>query len=334
MELAPRRRYNDAIAQKDKIERGQRASRDASFPALMRHPSAIPLSAILLVVASAACFTVIDTTVKYLGERIPVPLLVCVRWGLQALLMLVVMGPKMRWGLVRNSNPRLHVIRGLVLISSSLCFFSALKFLPLAEATALNYCTPLMVTLMAGWFLRERLTRPRWMFVGAGFLGMLLILRPGGEMLHPASMLALAAAALYAVFQILTRKLSGENLVVLLFIPSLIGAAAMAVVVLGFDYRASLSLYELGLLLTVGVAGTVGHLLFTVAFQRASASAIAPFTYIQLVWSTIAGWLVFRTFPDRWTLTGMVVIAGSGVVLTWYERWRAGMPASEPAAVD
>jgi drug/metabolite transporter (DMT)-like permease len=300
----------------------------------MRHSSAIPLSAILLVIASAACFTVIDTTVKYLGERIPVPLLVWVRWGLQALLMLVVMGPRMGRGLVRTSNPMLHLLRGMVLISSSLCFFSALKFLPLAESTALNYCTPLMVTLMAGWFLRERLTRPRWMFVGAGFVGMLLILRPGGEMLHPASILALAAAALYAVFQILTRRLAGENLVVLLFIPSVIGAAAMSVVVPFFDYHTSLSVYDVALLLAVGVAGTVGHLLFTLAFQRASASAIAPFTYIQLVWSTIAGWLVFRTFPDRWTLAGMVVIAGSGVVLTWYERRRAGLPASEPAAVD
>lgn len=300
----------------------------------MRHPTAIPLSAILLVVASAACFTVIDTTVKYLGERFPVPLLVWARWGLQALLMLVVMGPRIRWGMVRNSNPRLHVFRGLVLISSSFCFFSALKFLPLAEATALNYCTPVMVTLMAAWFLRERLTRPRWMFIVAGFLGMLLILRPGGSMLHPSSLLALAAAALYAVFQILTRRLAGEKLVVLLFIPSLIGAASMSIVVPFFHYHPSFSVYDIALLVAIGVAGTLGHLLFTQAFQRASASAIAPFTYMQLVWSTIAGWLVFGTFPDRWTLAGMVVIAGSGAVLTWYERWRARLPAPEPAAVD
>jgi len=301
---------------------------------LLRHPTTMPLSAILLVVASAACFTTIDTSVKYLGERFPVPLLVWMRWSLQALLMLIVMGPRMGWGLVRNSNPRLHVLRGLVLISSSFCFFSALMFLPLAEATALNYCTPLMVTLMAGWLLRERLTRPRWMVVGAGFLGMLLILRPGGDMLHPASMLALAAAALYAVYQILTRRLAGENLVVLMFIPSVIDAAAMSTVVPFFNYHPSFFIADVALMVAVGVMGTLGHLLFTQALQRASASAIAPFTYMQLVWSTIAGWLVFRTFPDRWTLAGMVVIAGSGVALTWYERWRASLPASEPAAVD
>ena len=300
----------------------------------MRNPVHIPLSAIALVVASAACFTIIDTSVKYLEQRHPVPLLVWVRWGAQALLMLVVLAPRLRWKLVRTASPKMHLARGLVLIASSLTFFSALKFLPLAEATALNYCTPLIVTLMAGWLLRERLTIPRWMFVAAGFVGMLLILRPGSGMLQPASLLALAAAFLYAVFQILTRKLAGENLIVLMFIPSAVGAASMSLLVPFFDYRLSLSLFDAGLLLAVGIVGTLGHFLFTQAFQRATASAIAPFTYMQLVWSTIAGWLVFDTFPDAWTLAGMVVIAGSGVALTWYERWRASLPASEPAAVD
>jgi drug/metabolite transporter (DMT)-like permease len=84
----------------------------------------------------------------------------------------------------------------------------------------------------------------------------------------------------------------------------------------------------------IGAIGTLGHFLFILAFQRASVSAIAPFTYMQLLWSTLAGWLVFGTFPDGWTLVGIVTIAGSGVVLTWYERWRASLPPSEPAAVD
>jgi len=108
----------------------------------------------------------------------------------------------------------------------------------------------------------------------------------------------------------------------------------MSLVVPFFDSHPSFSVFDAGLLLAVGVVGTLGHFLFTRAFQRATASAIAPFTYMQLVWSTIAGWLVFGTFPDAWTLAGMVVIAGSGVVLTWYERWRASLPPSEPAAVD
>lgn len=300
----------------------------------MKQHAHLPLSAILLIVVASACFSAVDVTVKYLSQRYPVPLLVWARWGVQALVLLAVMGPRMRLDLIRTPRLPLHLVRGIVLIASSLCFFSALRYLPLAEATALNFTAPVLVTLMAAWLLGERLTRPRWAFVAAGFLGMLLIVRPGSEMLTPAALLALGAAALYATFQILTRKLAGENLMVLMMYPSLVGTAVLS---LGLPFVHSGEWYpisDLGAFVGIGIAGTVGHLLFVKAFQRASASAIAPFTYMHLVWSTLAGWLLFATFPDGWTLTGIVVIAGSGVVLTWYERWRASLPQSEPAAVD
>ena len=300
----------------------------------MKQHAHVPLSAILLIVVASACFSAVDVTVKHLSQRYPVPLLVWARWGVQALVLLAVMGPRMRLDLIRTTRLPLHLVRGIVLIASSLCFFSSLRYLPLAEATALNFTAPMLVTLMAAWLLRERVTRPRWVFVAAGLLGMLLIVRPGSEMLTPAALLALGAAALYATFQILTRKLAGENLMVLMMYPSLVGTALLS---LGLPFVHSDEWYpisDLGTFVGIGIAGTVGHLLFVQAFQRASASAIAPFTYMQLVWSTLAGWLLFATFPDGWTLTGIVVIAGSGVVLTWYERWRASLPQSEPAAVD
>ena len=294
----------------------------------------MPLSAIMLIVLASACFTIVDVTVKHLGQRYPVPLLVWARFGVQALIMLAVLGPKLRLKLLRTARLPLHLARGLVLIVSSLCFFSALRFLPLAEATALNYTSPILVTLMAGWLLHEPLTRPRWAFIIAGFLGMLLIVRPGSEMLAPAALFALGAAAFYAIFQILTRKLAGENLMVLLMYPSLVGTALLSLALPFVHSGGWYPTSDLGAFVGLGIAGTVGHLLFIQAFQRASASAIAPFTYMQLVWSTLAGWLLFATFPDGWTLTGIVVIAGSGVVLTWYERWRASLPQSEPAVVD
>jgi len=168
----------------------------------------------------------------------------------------------------------------------------------------------------------------------AGFVGMLLIVRPGSEMLAPAAMLALSAAALYATFQIMTRTLAGENLMVLLMYPSIIGTVLLSVAIPFVRSDGWYPTSDLAAFIGIGVLGSLGHLLFIRAFQRASASAIAPFTYVQLVWSTLAGWLVFGTFPDGFTLTGIVVIAGSGVVLTWYERWRASLPQSEPAAVD
>jgi drug/metabolite transporter (DMT)-like permease len=300
----------------------------------MKQHAHIPLSAILLIVVASACFSAVDVTVKHLSQRYPVPLLVWARWGMQALVLLAVMGPRMRLDLVRTTRLPLHLVRGIALIASSLCFFSALRYLPLAEATALNFTAPMLVTLMAAWLLRERVTRPRWAFVAAGLLGMLLIVRPGSEMLTPAALLALGAAALYATFQILTRRLAGENLMVLMMYPSLVGTALLALALPFVHSGGWYPTSDLGAIVGLGIAGTVGHLLFVQAFQRASASAIAPFTYMQLVWSTLAGWLLFATFPDGWTLTGIVIIAGSGVVLTWYERWRASLPQSEPAAVD
>ncbi len=294
----------------------------------------VPLSAVLLIVCASACFTTVDVSVKHLSQRYPVPLIVWARWGVQALIILAVVGPRMRGNLLRTERLPLHLVRGVLLIASSLCFFSALHYLPLADSTALNYTAPIMVTLMAGWFLNERLTRPRWAFVIAGFIGMLLIVRPGNVMLGPTALLALTAAALYAIFQIMTRILAGEHLMVLLAYPSLVGTVLLS---LGVPFVHREGMYptsDLAAFIGIGIVGSIGHLLFIRAFQRASASAIAPFTYTQLIWSTLAGWLVFDTFPDGWTATGILIIAGSGVVLTWYERWRASLPQSEPVAVD
>jgi len=116
--------------------------------------------------------------------------------------------------------------------------------------------------------------------------------------------------------------------------PSLVGCVLLSAAMPFVRFDAWYPTADVIAFVGLGITGALGHLLFVQAFQRASASAIAPFTYMQLVWSTLAGWLLFATFPDGWTLTGIVVIAGSGVVLTWYERWRASLPQSEPAAVD
>jgi drug/metabolite transporter (DMT)-like permease len=301
----------------------------------VKHHAHVPLSAIGLIVLSCACFTAVDVTVKILGQRYPVPLIVWARWAVQTMIIVALLAPKMGFALVRTKRLPMHLLRGVVLIGSSICFFSGLRLLPLAEMTALNYTSPILVTLMAAWFLGERLTRPRWAFIIAGFVGMLLVVRPGSEMLTPAALFALAAAFLYATFQILTRKMGGEDLMVLLIYPSLVGTVILSLLVpLFFRTEAWYPVVDTVAFLSIGTVGFIGHFLFIKAFRRASASAIAPFTYTQLVWSTLAGWLVFDTFPDAWTLAGIFVIAGSGVVLTWYERWRATLPQAEPAAVD
>jgi drug/metabolite transporter (DMT)-like permease len=300
----------------------------------MTRPAHVPLTAVVLIVVASACFTVIDVSVKYLSQRYPVPLLVWARWSVQALLMLALLGPRLRWKLIRTSRPVLQITRGVLLIASSVCFFFGLSYLPIAEATALNYMSPILVTLMAGWWLGERLTRPRWAFIVAGMVGMLMIVRPGSQVLAPAALFSLGAAFLYATFQILTRKLAGEDLMVLLMYPALVGTVVLSVPVPFLHDSTWYPIRDIILFLGMGIMGFIGHLLFIRAFQLTSASALAPFTYMQLVWSTLAGWLVFGSLPDAWAFCGIMVIAASGVVLTWYERWRASLPQSEPAAVD
>ena len=139
----------------------------------------MPPSAILLIVGAVACFSLLDSIVKFLATRYSVPMLVWARYAVQAIAIVLWLGPTMRSQLLRTRQLRLQLARGAILLVSSLLFFNALKYLPLAEATAINYTTPTLVILLSVVVLKERMTPPRWAFVAAGLAGMLLIVRPG-----------------------------------------------------------------------------------------------------------------------------------------------------------
>jgi drug/metabolite transporter (DMT)-like permease len=302
------------------------------------HASHVPASAILLIIGSTLCFSLLDTIAKHLAPHYPVALLVWARWTFQAVAMAVWLGPRMRLSLVRSPRTRLQLARGLVIVLSSLFFLSALRYLPLAEATALNYSSPVLVVLMAMLFLGERMTPARIAFIVAGIVGMLLIVRPGTEIFRGASLLALASAGAYATYQILTRMVAGEDARVTLFYPSLVSAAVMTPVLPLLEIAPQMPAADGALICAAGLLGTLGHFLFILAFQRAPASALTPFTYTQLVWAMLIGWLAFGEFPDRWALTGMLVIAGSGLLMAVHERRRALSTAAArlagPAAID
>jgi len=236
--------------------------------------------------------------------------------------------------MVHTRQLRMQLVRGALLIGSSLTFMSALKFMPLAEATALNYTTPTIVIVLAVAFLRERMTPSRIAFVIAGVAGMLMIVRPGAEIFRGVSLLALASAGCYSVYQITTRMLAGEDPRVTLFYPALVGAALMTLVWPWFGATSEVGWLDILLMLTIGVLGTIGHFLFILAFQRAPASALTPFTYIHLVFATLLGWFAFGDLPDALTFAGMALIASSGLLLTWHERRRALIAAPEPTAID
>jgi drug/metabolite transporter (DMT)-like permease len=300
----------------------------------MRPHVHVPLSAILLISGSVLCFTILDAIVKSLTQRYPVPLLVWARYGVQALAMVLWLLPQMGTALMRTRRLRLQLVRGAILPFSSLFFFGALKYLPLAEATAINYTTPVLVMILAAIFLGERMTRSGIALVIAGIAGMFIIVRPGSEVFQGAALLGLGAAVFYGTFQILTRKLASEDPRVTLFYPAIVGTLMMSAVLPCYTVEIAMPWRDLALVAATGLLGTIGHFLFILAFQRAPASALTPFTYMQLVWATIIGWLVFGSFPDVWTLAGMAVIAGSGLLIALHGRRRAKGVPQEPTAVD
>ncbi|HET9338492.1 MAG TPA: DMT family transporter [Casimicrobiaceae bacterium] len=302
----------------------------------MKHEH-VPVRAVLLICAATLCFASLDTAVKYLSARYPVPLLVWARWTIQALAIVAWLAPRSGASFVRTAHLAHNLVRGAVLIGSSICFVYALRDLPLANVTALNYSTPMMVVVLAVVVLRERLTPTRVAFVVAGVVGMLLIVKPGTDVFRGASLLALASAAFYATFQIMTRRMASEDAGVLLFYPALVGTLAMSVALaFSLDSIVAMPWTHVAMLVVGGMVGTLGHFLFILAFQRGAASALTPFTYVHLVWATLIGWLVFDTFPDGWSLAGMAIIAGSGLWITLHERWRSAADAARagPVTVD
>ena len=294
----------------------------------------VPTKAVLLIVGSVLCFTLLDTIVKHLAPHYPIPLLVWARLTFQAVAMVIWLGPTMKLNLLRTPRVGLQAVRGVLIVASSFLFMSALKYLPLAEATAISYSSPVLVVLMAVLFLDEQMSGPRIAFVVAGISGMLMIVRPGADIFHGATLLALSAACVYATYQILTRKVAAEDPRVTLFYAGVVGAVVMTAILPFVDIKTNMPFVDILLVCAAGLLGTFGHLLLILAFQRGPASALIPFTYMQLVWATLIGWFVFRDFPDGWALMGMAVIAGSGLLIALYERRNRPLSNVALRAVD
>ena len=310
-----------------------RGNEGSAIIAAMRQAH-VPTSAIVLVVASVLCFTILDAITRYTTQLYAVPLLVWARYGVQMLAMIAWLGPSMRFGMLRTNRLGLQIARAIVLLASSVLFVAALRTLPLAEATALNYATPVIVVLFGPLFLAERLTPARIAFVIAGAVGMVLIVRPGSAIFQGGALYAMVAALFYAGYQMLTRLLADENPRVSLFYPAVVGTLLLSALTPTFDWPAHMPWTHVGLIIAGGLFGTLGHFLFILAFRHAPASAITPFTYMQLVWATLIGWLVYRHFPDAFSIVGMSVIAGSGLLIALHERRRARRVVLEPATMQ
>ena len=233
-------------------------------------------------------------------------------------------------GFWRTRNLRMQLIRSAFLLAATVCFFAGLRYLPLAEGSAITFLAPIFIVVLSRPVLGERPTRARWIASIMGFVGILVLLRPGSSVLHPAVLLLIATAVCNALYQLLTRKLPGDSAHTTLFYSALIGAIAFTLALpWGFD-GAALSWREGGLLLLLGLFAGLAHWLVISAFLIAPASLLTPFTYLQMIWATLFGYVIFAQLPDGVSAIGMGIIVASGVILALQERRLARLARSFP----
>ena len=275
---------------------------------------------ILLMVAAVTTFALLDTTAKYLSRTYPVPEIAWARYAFQMLLVLAVLGPRERLDLLRTRRPLVQLVRGALLAMSTLLFFTALTMMPIAEASAIGFTSPLIVALLSVPLLRERIDGRTWVAVLCGFAGVLVIIRPGAGVFSWSAILPIGMAMCFAFFQILTRKLAGiDRTAPTHFYPALIGTLMLSAV-LPFYWIPPQNWGHATLFVLMGLLGGLGHFMLIRAFDHAPAPVLAPFVYTQMVAVLVLGYAVFGDLPDRWSALGMAVVAASGAVIATRQR--------------
>ena len=277
--------------------------------------------AVWLMLGATLCFAGLDANAKHLAQTYPVPMLVWARYTFHCLLMLTLLGPSMGTRLVATARPLAQMLRAVMLVCVTGFAMAGFARMPLGESTAFLFINPLLVAVLSALVLRERVPRQRWLAIVVGFLGALLIARPGGA-LDAEGIVWLALAALcYAIYQIQTRQLSpGENVLTMLFYTALVGTAVMSLALPWFWFEFSPGPLQWLMIASLGFYGGVGHFILIRAFRLAPASTLTPFGYTQLIWAGLLGWLVFGHIPDAMTAAGMAVIAVAGLWLALGER--------------
>lgn len=268
---------------------------------------------ILLIVLAALCFAVLDTATKHATTLAPVLMLLWFRYAFQALVTFALRFPVQKGRLFATPNPRFQALRGVLLLSTSACSFFGLQYLPVGEFTAMVMLAPLVATALAAWLLKDQVSPRRWLLMALGLGGVLLVIRPGGQVFSWALLFPVLLVSTYACFQVLTSRLSGvEDPYTTQFYTGLVGALVMSPIV-PFSWNMPALLAHWPWFVLLGFLGTFGHLMLIRAYMRASAPVLTPYLYTQIAFATLAGWLVFRHVPDGLAWLGIAVIAASGV---------------------
>lgn len=278
-----------------------------------------PGLAILLILAAGLLLSSQDALAKTLTLSYPLLLVVCLRYLAQSLLMLLVFAPRLGLDLLRTRRPLLQLARGLSLVGVTLLFYGGLRYIPLGEATAVIFLAPLVVVALSVLWLKERVGRGVWLSIGGSMLGVLLIVRPGGELFTPAILLPLGAACCFGLYQLLTRRLSAsDHPATSNFITALVGTLGTGLL-LPWTWQLP-QWHDLLLMAALGALAMSGHMLLTHAYRYGSAASLAPFTYGQILTATLIGALAFDHLPDTWAVLGMAVIMLSGAALAWSQN--------------
>nr|WP_314480307.1 DMT family transporter [uncultured Pseudomonas sp.] len=280
-----------------------------------------PLRGIVLVVCATFMFASHDALSKFLGGLYPVVMVVWARYVVHTLLMAGIFLPHSGLNVLRTRRPLLQTLRALSLLSTSLLFTSGLQYLPLAEATAVNFLAPVLVTALSVPLLKERVTVVQWMAVVLGFVGVLIVVHPGGALFTPAILYPFGSALGFSFYQLLTRILAAhDSPTTSNFYAGLCNTLAMSALV-PFFWETPRWDHAL-LMLALGGFGMTAHLLLTQAFRFAAPALLAPFSYCQIVFAGLLGLVFYSQTPDTLSLVGISVICLSGLGAAWMQRRR------------
>lgn len=268
------------------------------------------------------CLTSLDTTAKFLVQDHSLFLVVWARYAGQMLVVAPLAWHSSGAGFWRTRQLGLQLLRSSMLVGATVCFFGGLRYVPLAEGSAILFLAPMLIVMLSGPVLGERPTASRWIASIVGFVGVLILLRPGSAIFHPATLLVLAAALFNAFYNMLTRKLTYEDVYTTLFYSALVGTVVFTLALPWQIDQITLTLRDLGLLLVLGLFAGLGHWFVIASYLLAPASLLTPFTYVQMIWAVAYGYLIFGQLPDRWSIAGMVVIVSSGIFLAIMEHRR------------
>ncbi|MEX0285196.1 MAG: DMT family transporter [Paracoccaceae bacterium] len=283
------------------------------------------LRGILFMLAGFFMFSIADTLAKVLTATYhPVQIVWTRQLGITTgvLLLLIWSGPS----LLRSVAPGLQIARGLCAIVSAVGFVFALKYVPLADAVAVTFVAPFMVTVMAALLLGEKIGLRRTSAIAVGFLGTLVVIRPGQGVLHPAILFVILAAAAFAARQILSRYLGNRDRTETTMAYTALTSVALLAIPLPFLWQTPATLGHIGIMAAMAILAAIGEYMIIRALEMALAVVVAPMQYAMILFSSLWGFLVFGHIPDVWTWVGATIIIASGLYMMLREARLSAKP--------